>query len=271
VGERDAVHAILCDGIACDGFIWKYLWDDLSRVVPVVHAHYRGHGRSAPPADPKNVDIATLAGDVMSVRRSVGDPPVVLLGHSMGCQVALEVTKRFPERVRGLVLLCGSFGKVTKTFRGLPILDMVLPKLIEAVRANELVARALWSRIPPETAFKLAIRAGDIDPERASYADMRPYLEHMTTIDFPMFLRMLSAAGEHSAEDDLPNLRVPTLVVAGERDTFTPPYLAEWMAEAIPGAELLVVKGGTHAAPIEQPALVDRRIEEFLRARVLVA
>ena len=47
-----AVRAILCDGIACDGFIWKYLWDDLAPTAPLTHWHYRGHGRSAAPAIP---------------------------------------------------------------------------------------------------------------------------------------------------------------------------------------------------------------------------
>jgi pimeloyl-ACP methyl ester carboxylesterase len=84
-----------------------------------------------------------------------------------------------------------------------------------------------------------------------------------------MFLRMLSAAGEHSAEDLLGTVTVPTLIVAGEKDTFTPAYLAEWMAEKIPGAELFMVRPGTHVAALEQPEVVRDRITEFLRAKVL--
>src|SRR4051812_47081298 len=70
-----ALRAFLCDGIACDGFIWKYLWDDLSKVVPVTHWNYRGHGRSAPPADPDRIDITAHGDDLSTVRRSMGDPP----------------------------------------------------------------------------------------------------------------------------------------------------------------------------------------------------
>src|SRR5271155_6195413 len=55
------VTALLSDGIACDGFIWKYLWDDLAPLLPLTHWHYRGHGRSAPPADPLHVTIADHA------------------------------------------------------------------------------------------------------------------------------------------------------------------------------------------------------------------
>jgi pimeloyl-ACP methyl ester carboxylesterase len=67
----------------------------------------------------------------------------------------------------------------------------------------------------------------------------------------------------------LPNIKVPVLVVAGERDTFTPGYLAADMAEKIPGAELLMIERGSHVAPLEQPKLVDERIIRFFRERVL--
>src|SRR5450432_2016912 len=93
---------ILCDGICCDGYIWKYLWDDLAPVAKLCHWNYRGHGRSAPPNDPDQIGIPAHADDLDRVRRHVGDGPVVLIGHSMGCQVVLEAYRQRPEKIRGL-------------------------------------------------------------------------------------------------------------------------------------------------------------------------
>jgi len=265
----ESVHAILSDGILCDGFIWKYVWDELAPLVPLVHWHYRGHGRSAPPADPTRIDIQAHAEDLDDVRRHVGDPPCVLFGHSMGCQVALEAYRRRPDKVRALVLLCGSFGNVTSTFHGVPVLELILPKLLDLAEKAPDVVRAIWSRLPPRLALKIALKVGEIDPERVHPEDVLPYLSHMTDVDFPMFLRMLRAAGDHTASDLLARIDVPVLVVAGERDTFTPPFLATAMTEAMPHGELLMVPRGTHVTPIERPELVNARIEEFLKARVL--
>jgi pimeloyl-ACP methyl ester carboxylesterase len=267
---REAVHAFLSDGVLCDGFIWKYLWDDLAAVVPLVHWHYRGHGRSALPVDPQRIDIAAHADDLDCVRRHVGDPQCVLIGHSMGCQVALEAYRRRPEKVRGLVLLCGSFGNVTSTFHGVPVLELILPKILDLAERSPDLVRAVWSRLPPQLALKVALKAGEIDPDRVHAEDMLPYLSHMTHVDFPMFLRMLRAAGEHTASDILARIEVPVLVIAGERDTFTPPFLATAMTEAMPHGEILMVARGTHVTPIERPALVDARIKQFLRERILV-
>ncbi len=264
-GDHDpaGVTPFLCDGILCDGFIWKYLWPALGERYPLVHWHYRGHGRSGVPVDPDFVDIAAHASDLAKVRAHVGDPPAVLFGHSMGTQVCLEGYHRDPDRVRGLVLICGSFGKVTQSFRGVPLLGLLLPRITDAVAKQPDVARAIWQRIPPEMAMKMAIRAKDIG-ENVRSEDMLPYLKHMTHVDLPMFLKMLRGAGEHSAEDYLASIRVPVLIIAGEADTFTPASLSKFMQATIPDAELFTVPGGTHVVPIEQPERVAEKILSFM-------
>jgi pimeloyl-ACP methyl ester carboxylesterase len=268
VAAPGSIRGFLCDGVLCDGFIWKYVWDDLAGVLALTHWHYRGHGRSAPPSDPDRIDIPAHADDLWKVRELVGDPPAVLIGHSMGCQVALENYRSHPDGVRALVLMCGSVGNVTRTFHNGPILELLLPKLVALAEKNPELVRAVWSRISPEMGLRFALRMGEVDPERTRPEDFMPYLQHMTHVDFPMFLRMVRAAGEHTAEDLLPSIRVPTLIIAGEKDTFTPAYLAEAMQKEIPGAELLLLKGGSHVVPLEQHEVVRDRVLQFLEERV---
>lgn len=264
-GSADAPTVILCDGVLCDGFIWKYAWDDLAGVGPVAHWHYRGHGRSGAPRDPSRVEIADFAADLDAVRRHLGDPPVVLMGHSMGVQVALEAARLRPEGIVGLVLCCGAPGRVTHTFHGTNHLARVLPKLLAWVTTHSELARAIWSRVPPRLSLRLSFLLREVDVENMHEEDLLPYLQHMTHVDFALFVQLLRAAGEHTAEDLLPELRVPTLVVAAERDTFTPPDLARAMAETIPAGQFFLLERGSHAALIEQPDLVRVRVTKFLR------
>jgi pimeloyl-ACP methyl ester carboxylesterase len=263
-GPGDPARVYLCDGILCDGFIWRYLREELRAVAPVVHWNYRGHGRSGDPAT-ERVDIPQLADDLAAVRAFHGGGRSVLIGHSMGCQVALENALAHPEGVEAIVLICGSFGRVTHTFHGTPFLGMVLPQLIEAVLKYPDLSRAFWSRVPPELALKIALATGEVNAERINPADMLPYMQHMTHVDLPLFLRMLRGAGEHSAWDRLRTLEVPVLVVAGERDTFTPAFLAEAMAQEIPKGEYLFIPGGTHVASLEHHSFVDAKVLEFLK------
>jgi pimeloyl-ACP methyl ester carboxylesterase len=267
-GERNRRSAVLlCDGIGCDGYVWRYLRQDLTERFGL-HPHYRGHGRTAPPRDPRRVTIEDLADDIACVLDDALVDRAVLIGHSMGVQVALETYRRHPDRVAGLVLVCGASSHPLKTFRGSGTLEDLLPIIERWIHRvprviNRLTRTLLPTRLAYEVASRLEIRRELVEP-----SDFMPYLEGMARIDTRLFVAMLSSAGQHSADDLLPQVKVPTLVIAGERDGFTPAERSRAMAAAIPGAELLEIPSASHTAPIERPHLVDSTIREFVARRV---
>jgi pimeloyl-ACP methyl ester carboxylesterase len=260
-GEGSAL--VLLDGIGCDGWAWNHIQPHLSLHHRVVHTHYRGHGRSGAPVDPNATDIPTLCADVLAVMDSAGLPRAALVAHSMGTQVALEVYRRAPERVAALVLICGSYGRITHTFHGSDWLHRLLPKMIEQVHKHHDLARALWGRLPPQFAFKVAGWIGEIDGPSLAVDDFRQYVEHLSDIDLDLYLTMLQKAGEHSAEDVLGTIAVPSFVIAAERDTFTPVEVVRKMAELVPEAQYLELPGASHAAPLERADVINEHIDAF--------
>jgi pimeloyl-ACP methyl ester carboxylesterase len=265
-GERSPV--LLCDGIGCDGYVWRYLRQDLVDRL-TLHPHYRGHGRTAAPRDAQRVTIEDLADDIACVLDDALVDRAVLIGHSMGVQVALETYRRHATRVAGLVLVCGASSHPLKTFRGSDQLEQLLPAIERWVRRiprgllNGLTRTFLPTRLSFEIASRLEIRRELIEP-----TDFMPYLEGMARIDTRLFVAMLSSAGQHSADDLLPEIAVPVLIIAGERDGFTPAERSRAMAAAIPGAELLEIPNASHTAPIERPNLVDSTIRDFVARRI---
>jgi pimeloyl-ACP methyl ester carboxylesterase len=258
----------LCDGILCDGFIWKYVEPHFAAKNRVVHMHYRGHGRSGPPGDPDRIGLDAHADDLVCVLDRAGVDRAVILGHSMGAQVALETFRLYPERVAGLVLCCGAAGRVLATFHSNGLLKQFFPALLDGVTRRPEFARAIWSRLPADLGFQIARLMGEVHRARMRREDLVPYLQHMVKVDFSLFTRMLARVDQHSAEDLLPHVTVPTLILVGERDTFTPPAVGYKMADAIPGAEIFVLPEGSHAGLLEHPEETNRRIEDFLRRRV---
>ena len=55
---------VLCDGLGCDGFAWKYLIQDFQDEHTLVHLHWRGHGRSTVPTDPTRVGMLQCCDDI---------------------------------------------------------------------------------------------------------------------------------------------------------------------------------------------------------------
>ncbi len=267
-GERGhATPVLLCDGIGCDGYVWRHLRHDLGDRYGV-HPHYRGHGRTAPPRDPARVTIEDLADDLACVLDDALIDRAVLIGHSMGVQVALETYRRHVERVAGLVLVCGAASHPLRTFRGSAALEEWLPTIQKWIHRvpgviNRVTRAVLPTRLAYEIASRLEIRRELIEP-----SDFMPYLEGMARVDARLFVAMLSSAGSHSAEDLLPRVMVPTLVVAAGRDGFTPPERSRAIAAAVPQAELLEIPNASHTAPIEHPDLVNLAVQDFLARRI---
>jgi len=254
----------LCDGISCDGYIWRDLLPVLAKNHDILHLNYRGHGRSGLPREPHLVTLPDLAGDLAFVLRRLGWTDVTLIGHSMGVQVSLECAIRYPTEVGSLVLCNGSYGRVLDTFRNtdfgarlLPIIDAVTYTWRDAV--SGLVRAVLPSPLSYTLAALTEIKAEHIKPR-----DLQPYLDHFARMPLDLFTGLLTDAAERTALPFLPHISQKTLVIAGEDDGFTPLATSHRLVDMLPDAELLVVPKTSHTAPLEAPEAFETAIMAFL-------
>ena len=146
---RGAPPVVLVDGVACAGFIWRDLFPRLAARRRVVHWNYRGHGRSESPRDLARATLADAVGDLLTVMDAARLRAAVLAGHSLGVQVCLEAHRRAPERVRGLVLVCGAPGRPLRTWHRTPALEAVFPLLARLVRERPAEARWVFRNLVP--------------------------------------------------------------------------------------------------------------------------
>lgn len=257
---------VLCDGVGCDGYVWKYLIPHLENTYRIVHYNYRGHGKSQPPEDPENLGIEECAEDLKCVLDDAGvDRPAVLAGHSMGVQVILEFYHRYPERVHALIPITGSYGKAIDHVHNSGLAKQVLPLAKYAATNFAPVIKEFWRRVVhSDFAFLYACRF-EINADLIKREDFFPYLEHLSRMDPVIFTRTLEGAARHTAEPYLPEIKIPTLIVAGEADKFTPYWLSRRMHTMIPNSQLLTLPMGSHTGPIELPELTNLRIEKFLK------
>jgi pimeloyl-ACP methyl ester carboxylesterase len=265
--ERDA-PAVLCDGLGCDGFIWRYLWEPLTARRRVLHWNYRGHGRSGVPTDDTRIGMEYICDDLARLMDHARLDAAVIFGHSMGVQVALEFHRRHRARVKGLVLICGSYGTPLDTWHDHTLMRVAFPYLKRLVERSPDVARTLASTLlNTQLAVEFGIRA-ELNPELIKPNDFAPYMEHLAKMHPLYFVRTLDSLKDHSAWDHLPYVDVPSMVIGGEGDKFTPVWLSQRMAEHIPQCEYVFAPGGTHTAPLERTELVNAAIERFLRERI---
>lgn len=269
-GPSEVLTLVCCNGLGVSTFFWDHVAEYFTDRFQVVVWDYRGHGASGRPPHPNRLTIADLAEDLARVLDACGVADAVLLGHSLGCQVLFEFWNRHPQRVRALIPMLGSFGRPADT-----LLDPRFGRWIYRViyqlgtKTPDLVQLVLQSTLRRPLTKRLVRLSGLIHPDLCPEDAIDPYLDHMAHQDMEVFAELLRAAQQHDAATYLDRVAVPTLVVAGERDVFTPRHLSVEMASRIADAELLEIPRGSHAALVEQPELINLRLEKFLQARVL--
>lgn len=262
--QGEGLPLVLCDGIGCDGYAWKYLVNHFKDSNRIVHYHYRGHSKSGKPENTNNYTIQDNVRDMIAVMDDDGVDQAILLGHSMGSQVILEAYRMFPERVAGIVPVCGSYGYPLDTFHDNTTLKTFFPYIYTvSVLFPELI-EAVWHRLVPTKLALYIAKRTEVNPRLVKDDDFFPYLQFIGKIDVRMFVKMLDHASQHTTEDILHKIQVPVLIVAAEHDSFTPMWLSQKMKQAIPKSEMVVIPDGTHTGPIENPDLMNLRIEKWL-------
>lgn len=264
-GEGPTV--LLCNGLGGSWAAWAnqmLYFHDRHRFAAW---DYRGLYRSDPPRDGRALDIPGHAEDGLRVLDALGVERAVVMGTSMGVQVALEMFRARPDRVSGLVLVNGVAGTPWSTALNLGVLGELVPPVVRRVGSVPRIAESVIRRLArqPETlawAKRVGFAASTFDAD-----DWRELAEPIAAQDIGIMLRSIEHLGEHDAWGMLGEIDVPTLIIAGDRDVFTPRSAAERMARRIPGAELLVVPGGTHFVALEYPELINLRLEKFFSER----
>ncbi len=277
-GPPSDVGLVFCDGVGCDGFAWRYLAPALESRYRMVLPTYRGHGESGlaggitpdayRPGAGDGYGVRTLAADAFAAMDEVGLTRGVFIGHSMGVQVALEAALLAPERVIGLGLVCGSFGRPLDTVGDKDTARHILPWLQALVARYPGTIKELAKRLlPTELAWQIACLVA-VDRKLMSRADLIDYMDHMARIDQRVFLETLEQAGKHTTEGRLGEITAPTIVIGGEHDSFTPFWVSEVLAARIAGAEIEMIRGGTHTAPLEHREHFEQLMRRFLEQRV---
>jgi 3-oxoadipate enol-lactonase len=205
-----------------------------------------GYGQS-PPVDPYTFEKLSdaLAG-------LIGEK-AVLIGHSMGGLVAQEFYARHPEKVAALALCFTSAAFAAGTDFARQFVDVRIGPLDAGKTMAEIakdVMPAQRGRVSEAAGLALAERImGSVPPQT-----YRKAVQLITTFD---------------RREDLARIAVPTLVVAGSDDLTAPAQMMGHMAQKIPGAEFVVLRGCGHLGPMDQPGEFNKVLEGFLRRRKL--
>ncbi len=248
VGQGPVV--VLLHGFMGSSRCWRSLLPYLSPYYRCICLDQFGFGESSRPMI--RYDIAKLVAFVKAFKDKLQLPSITLVGHSLGGWVAAAYALAHPDDVNGLVLVapagirddsfCGRYNHLRPLLWETPVVDGLLWLMQPfAALAKQAKPLAQIRRIRHELNVQPAARS---------------FLVH----------RMRPEDAIDTVEQEIHQLRVPTLVLAGDRDDTIPLWHCETYAAEIPAAQLAILPNADHSLPQTHASAVAEHLLPFLAA-----
>lgn len=244
-GKAPRHTVVLAHALGTDLMMWDGLANLLAADCRVIAYDARGHG-SSEKADGL-YSMADLADDAARLLRELDTGPVVWVGLSMGSMTGQELALSHPDLVRALVL--------ANTTSAYPhVASQAYQQRIVTVRDQgmEAIADPLMERY-----FQDDFRA----KQPATVARFR---RRLASTDPLGYSGCCNAVGTANTATRLDQIKVPTLVIAGELDQVTTVSMAQTLANGIKGAQLAVIKDAPHISVTVQPQAFAELVMRFL-------
>jgi 3-oxoadipate enol-lactonase len=245
---------VLVMGIGYDATLWTLAQvPALSQRFQVVIFDNRDVGRSSKAAAPYT--IADMADDIAALMNALAIKRAHLLGLSMGGMIAQEFALRHADRLHRLVLSgCGA-APARVAFD--PIRTWNWVKAND--KSGEVFACQQFTWLF-STAF---LRNNEAVQQTISMLTSNP-----NPVGAEAYGRQAQAYLRYDGLDRLSDIKSPTLVIVGEQDLLTPPWICREVADRIPGSQFEIIKGegSSHVVPIERPDEFNHLVTRFLVA-----
>ena len=252
---------VLLHGIVLGSALWVHQLDDLAATHRVLAVDLRGHGQSLPGSGPPG--IPTLAADVAAVLAALEVEDAIVVGHSMGGMVALQLAADLPpaqrrRRLAGLVLTSTTAGP----FTALPGWTGVVRATGPVTSRGLLLAERVGAHALPWRDLRWWVVRLGFGPD-APAAQVR-FVEAMHRATPGRALGdLLPSVAAFDQSRRLGSLELPVLVVVGSHDRLTPPRLARRMAAALPQSQLVELPRCGHFPMLERRHEYSRLLDEF--------
>lgn len=264
-GTGDATPLLLVNAIGPDLSTWRCVIQELERSRPMVSWDLRGLHASGPPRSGR-IDAAAHAEDAIAVLDDGGIESFSIASWSTGTRIALEIARRYPERVREVVVVSGGFGRgfrglfrffeVSSVFPfGAGIAKHFAPALEGPFRS--FVAR-------PEIAG--VVRQSGLIGPTANIDVLVEVLQSFADSDLKTLFTIYEEVVGDADPAILREVYAPTLVVTGKRDRFTTEAMVDSMLTRLPAAEKVVYEKASHFLPLEYPERLAADISGFARS-----
>ena len=258
----DEFPVILIHGYGSGKEIWKPQVKDLSKRYRVITFDMRGAGGSDRPNFPYTMDI--LADDIKGLMDGLGIERAHVGGRSLGGMIGQNFTLKYPNHVEKLILITTNAGMPTEE-----AVDMMRDTSIEETKLlKEDPEKAFWqkAKLLYHRNFRKEMEQNPSKKFFDSWSVKEMIENSLKNPPNPEDLsNIANAMKTHHTEENLKNIKHPTLLIAASHDRLTPKSAMMKMHENMPNSTLKVIEKAGHYATLSRADEINEIILDFLK------
>lgn len=252
-------------GLVCSNHHWKFQTEYFDRKGYQILIHdYRGHFQSTGSHDVKKITFPQMAKDVADLCEFVGVSKAIMLGHSMGVNVCLQLAKDFPKLVSGMVLISGTFINVKDVMFDSNVMEFIAPIATLGLEKYPDIFKKIWSSGGMNPVIREIIHTTGFNKGRVSREFIEIYLNRVGQLGADVFFQLFNEMTKQNLAGSLEKMKIPALVMGGHKDNVIPNHLQRTLAALLPQSEEYYLKDGSHVPQADYPEMVNERIEIFI-------
>jgi pimeloyl-ACP methyl ester carboxylesterase len=260
--------AVFLHGSALRTDAWYYQLEGIGE-HRLVFYDLRGHGVSQPRGE-KDFTIKTLAEDLLEVIEACDLDEVVLVGHSVGGMIALDLCGHRPELmgslIQGLVLSNTTYRPAVETLAGgaaIAHLERLTRRPFDGLGTHHHRLDRLRRIIKPSDAIFMMVSFAAFGP-RASAKQIDFTYDMLAETPTDIIFDLIKSYRQFDVRDLLQDITVPALVIGAEHDRLTVSDASRHLAEQLPKAELVMLEDCGHMTMLERHHEFNVMLERFL-------
>ncbi len=251
-------------GLVCSNEHWRYqlpYFDKLGFDI-IIH-DYRFHFQSKGKGGLTNCTFQKIANDLDSIINFLAPQSSILIGHSMGVNICLEYVKQHAEKVSKMVLMSGTVFPPHDVMFDTNAMEIITPLLADLKNKAPGVFDLIWrtSHLNP-----LAVNLthdGGFNKSQVPKEMIKIYLEKVGELSVDLFLQLFNEMKRHNIISSLSQIKIPTLIIGGDKDKVIPNYLQRILLDHLDAAEIYIVKDGSHVPQWDFPETVNEIMLDY--------
>jgi pimeloyl-ACP methyl ester carboxylesterase len=259
-------------GLVCSNHHWQYQIEFFDKRGYQILIHdYRGHFQSTGGHNLKKLTFQQLAHDVFKMCEFLGVSKAILLGHSMGVNVSLQIAKDYPGFVEGMILISGTFINVRDIMFDSNIMEFLAPVATLGLEKYPDVFKKLWAVSGANPIIREIIHSTGFNKKMVPREFIEIYLNRVSQLGADIFFQLFNEMTTQNIIGSLKNMNIPSLVIGGYRDNVIPNHLQRTLATLLPNSETYFIKNGSHVPQADFPGMINERIEIFLNKNFILS